>query len=208
MQRLPPDGGHPRADRLPKPPAQDPARVALGAKLFSDPKLSADGTVACATCHSLSKGGQDGRQASVGIQGRVGRVNAPTVLNCGFNFVQFWDGRASTLEEQMGFPLTDPNEMGSVWPAVLAYLQGDADYRSRFHAAFPDGVAEANVRQAVASFERTLDTPGARFDAWLQGDKPALSMLEKAGYERFKVVGCVACHQGGGVGGMCSSVSA
>lgn len=186
---------------LSKAAEQEPGRVALGAKLFSDPKLSADGTVACATCHVLSKGGQDGRPVSMGIHHRVGSVNTPTVLNCGFNFVQFWDGRASTLEEQMSFPLTNPNEMGSAWPSVLVYLQGDADYSRRFQAAFPDGIKEANVRAAVASFERTLTTPDARFDAWLRGDKQALTATESAGYERFKAVGCVACHQGANVGG-------
>ena len=180
---------------------QDPARVALGAKLFFDPRLSGDGTVACASCHALSKGGQDGRVLPVGIHGRIGSANVPTVLNCGHNFVQFWDGRVSTLEEQVSFPLANPNEMGSSWPAALAYLRDDADYRRRFEAAFPDGIAEANVRSAIASFERTLDTPDARFDSWLRGDRQALTELEKAGYERFKGVGCVACHQGGNVGG-------
>lgn len=186
---------------LPKRSEQDPKRVALGTRLFSDPKLSADGTVACASCHVLAKGGQDGRPLSVGVQGRLGSVNAPTVLNCGFNFVQFWDGRSTTLEDQMSFPLTNPNEMGASWPNVLTYLASDADYISRFRAAFPDGISQANVRAAVASFERTLDTPDARFDSWLRGDKQALTALEKTGYERFKSVGCVACHQGGNVGG-------
>ncbi|MET0794731.1 MAG: cytochrome-c peroxidase, partial [Polyangiaceae bacterium] len=116
---------------LPVRAEQNAAQVALGAKLFSDSRLSADGTVACATCHVPSKAGQDGRPVSLGIQGRAGVVNAPTVLNCGFNFVQFWDGRATTLEEQMGFPLTNPNEMGTSWSNVLSYLTGDADYRRR-----------------------------------------------------------------------------
>jgi len=180
---------------------QNPVRVALGAKLFFDPKLSGDGSIACASCHALSKGGQDGRPLPMGIHGRLGSVNAPTVLNCGHNFVQFWDGRASTLEEQMSFPLNNPNEMGSNWPNALAYLRGDPEYRRRFQLAYPDGIAEANVRSAIASFERTLDTPDARFDSWLRGDQHSLTELEKAGYERFKGVGCVACHQGANVGG-------
>jgi cytochrome c peroxidase len=186
---------------LPPIPEQNSLRVALGAKLFADPKLSADGTVACANCHVLGKGGADRQRFSAGVKGRIGTLNAPTVLNCGFNFVQFWDGRAATLEEQMGYPLTNANEMANDWPTVLGYLGHDADYSSRFHAAFADGVVEANVRTAVASFERTLDTPNARFDSWLRGDQHALTDLEKAGYERFKAVGCVACHQGSNVGG-------
>jgi cytochrome c peroxidase len=186
---------------LPESVAQNPFRVALGAKLFSDPRLSADGVVACASCHVLAKGGQDGRVVSLGIRGASGSVNAPSVFNSGFNFVQFWDGRAATLEEQMGGPLTTANEMGSNWPRLLAFLGGNAEYTKRFRVAFPDGVSEANVRAAVASFERTLSTPNARFDLWLRGDKQALSEVERAGYERFKAVGCVACHQGSNVGG-------
>lgn len=186
---------------LPPSAAQDPNRVSLGADLFADPRLSADGSVACATCHVLARGGVDGKRVSLGIHGRSGNVNAPTVFNSGFNFVQFWDGRASTLEEQVGGPLTNPNEMGNDWPSALAFLRADDKYRARFQAAFPDGLTEANVRAAVASFERTLSTPNARFDLWLRGDKHALSDLERAGYERFKGVGCVACHQGSNVGG-------
>lgn len=186
---------------LPVLAAQDPLRVALGAKLFSDSRLSADGSVACSSCHVLAKGGQDGRQLSLGVHGASGSVNAPTVFNSSFNFVQFWDGRAATLEEQMGGPLTDPREMGSDWPRTLAFLRGNAEYLKGFRGAFADGVCEANVRAAVACFERTLNTPNARFDLWLRGDKLALTDVEKAGYERFKAVGCVACHQGSNVGG-------
>lgn len=186
---------------LPESVPQDPMRVALGGKLFSDPRLSVDGSVACSSCHELARGGQDGRAVSLGVHGASSSVNAPTVFNSGFNFVQFWDGRATTLEEQVGGPLTNPSEMGTTWPRVLAFLRGDAEYAGRFKTTFREGVSEANVRAAVASFERTLNTPNARFDLWLRGDKQALTELEKAGYERFKAVGCVACHQGSNVGG-------
>ncbi len=186
---------------LAQPSAEDAPRVALGAKLFSDRRLSVDGTVACASCHVLAKGGQDGRRTSLGVHGASGKVNAPTVLNSGFNFVQFWDGRAATLEEQVGGPLTNPNEMGSDWSRTLAFLKADAEYSARFRVLFPDGLSEANVRSAISSFERSLTTPNARFDLWLRGDRQALTEAEKTGYERFKSVGCVACHQGNNVGG-------
>jgi len=186
---------------LPRAAPQDSRRVTLGADLFSDRRLSIDGTVACASCHVLTKAGQDGRRTSSGVHDAPGSVNALTVFNSGFNFVQFWDGRATTLEEQVGGPLTNPNEMGSDWPRTLAFLKNDPDYRSRFGSLFPDGLSEANVRSAISSFERSLTTPDSRFDLWLRGEQHALTALEISGYERFKAVGCVACHQGSNVGG-------
>ena len=189
---------------LPLPPAPEiaPAIAALGERLYHDPRLSADGSLACASCHVIENGGDDGRSTSLGIRQQQGDVNAPTVLNSALNFVQFWNGRAASLEEQAGGPIVNPKEMGNSWPAVLATLRGDASYVKAFAEAFPgDGISEANVRRAIADFERTLATPGARFDRWLQGDKSALSTEELAGYEAFKSVGCIACHQGRNVGG-------
>jgi len=186
---------------LPQAVDQDSGRVALGEALFSERRLSVDGTVSCASCHALTKAGQDGRRASIGVRGAIGSVNAPSVLNSGLNFVQFWDGHAATLEEQVGGPLTNPNEMGSDWPRTLAYLNADPKYSVLFGTQFPDGVSEANVRSAISTFERSLTTPNARFDQWLRGDQHVLTSAESAGYERFKSVGCVACHQGSNVGG-------
>jgi cytochrome c peroxidase len=137
----------------------------------------------------------------VGIRQQLGDVNAPTVLNSALNFVQFWNGRAKNLEEQAGGPIENPKEMGNNWPNVLRMLRDDTSYVRQFAEAFPDGISEANVRSAIAGFERTLVTPSARFDLWLTGDKQALSAEERAGYELFKSVGCVACHQGRNVGG-------
>jgi cytochrome c peroxidase len=188
---------------LPLPPAPkvDPGLAALGERLYHDPGLSADGSIACASCHAIAKGGDDDRATSVGIRQQVGAVNAPTVLNSDLNFVQFWDGRAANLEEQAGGPIENPAEMGNTWPAVLAKLRADPSYQREFAQAFTDGITERNVRKALASFERTLVTPNARFDRWLTGDKQALSSDELAGYELFKSVGCIACHQGRNVGG-------
>jgi cytochrome c peroxidase len=187
---------------LPPAPAIAPAIAALGERLYHDPRLSADGSVACASCHVIENGGDDGRSTSLGIRQQQGDVNAPTVLNSALNFVQFWNGRAASLEEQAGGPIENPKEMGNSWAAVLATLRADESYVKAFAEAFPgDGISEANVRRAIADFERTLATPGARFDRWLQGDKSALSHEELAGYEAFKSVGCVACHQGRNVGG-------
>jgi cytochrome c peroxidase len=137
----------------------------------------------------------------VGVSGKLGKVNAPTVYNAALNFVQFWDGRAATLEEQVNGPLTNPLEMGSTWDQALEKLRRDPYYSAAFASSYPDGLTAANVRGAIADFERTLVTRGSAFDRWLQGDDAALSSEARAGYETFKAVGCIACHQGQNVGG-------
>lgn len=186
---------------LPKVPELDPRRVALGKRLFNETRLSADGKVSCATCHDLARGGDDGKPRSPGVNGKLGTVNTPTVFNASLNFVQFWDGRAATLEEQIGGPITNPLEMGVSWPKVLGTLKANPSYVADFEAAFPDGVTEQNVRTAIADFERTLVTTGSRFDRFLGGDQTALDAEARKGYETFKSVGCIACHQGSNVGG-------
>jgi cytochrome c peroxidase len=186
---------------LPEVPVLDAKVVALGRRLFHDGRLSADGKVSCSGCHDLAKGGMDSRPHSFGIAGKEGVVNAPTVYNAALNFVLFWDGRAATLEEQIGGPITNPLEMGSSWERALGALKADPSYVAGFAAAFPDGLSEHNVRRAIADFERTLLTRGSPFDRFLGGDEHALSPEARAGYETFKSVGCIACHQGRNVGG-------
>lgn len=179
----------------------DPARVALGMRLFHDPRLSADNTVACSDCHGLDHGGSDHVAHSRGIGGAEGAINAPTVFNSAFNFRQFWDGRAATLEDQIDGPVNNPVEMGSSWPQVTAKLARDVDYAGEFAAIYRDGVTAANIKNALATFERSLYTPNSRFDRYLRGDKAALNGNEQAGYQLFKAIGCVSCHQGMNVGG-------
>jgi len=179
----------------------DPQVVALGRRLFEDPRLSADDTISCSSCHDLDKAGADGRAVSIGIGGAVGDHNAPTVLNCGLNFRQFWDGRAASLEEQAGGPITNPKEMGSTWPQVLAKLRADPAYVRAFAEIYNDGVTEDNIRNAIATFERSLTTPGSRFDRYLEGDLDAITAEEVRGYELFLEIGCASCHQGMNVGG-------
>jgi cytochrome c peroxidase len=186
---------------LPDVPKLDPARVALGRRLFHDPQLSGDGTVSCSSCHDLANGGDDGRPRPLGAGGKTGLVNAPTVYNAALNFVQFWDGRAATLEEQVNGPLSNPLEMASSWAYALAKLKADASYVTAFQASYPDGITQENVRRSIAEFERTLITRGSAFDRFLEGDPNALDAQAREGYETFKSVGCIACHQGSNVGG-------
>jgi len=186
---------------LPAVPDLPPERVALGEALFFDPILSGDNTVSCVSCHKLAAGGADDRAFSTGVNGAQGIVNAPTVFNASLNFAQFWDGRADSLEHQIDGPVTNPIEMDADWPGVLERLQAQPDYASRFEKAYPDGITADNVRDALASFERTLLTPDAPLDRYLLGDRDALNADQREGYQRFKQLGCASCHQGANVGG-------
>lgn len=186
---------------LPAMPRLAPEKVALGKQLFHEPKLSHDDSLTCASCHDLQRGGGDHQRVSVGINGQLGSVNAPTVFNVSLNVAQFWDGRAKTLEEQVAGPIQNPIEMGSTWSEVLKKLKADQAYQQAFQYNYPDGITAANVADALATFERSLLTHGARFDRYLLGDKHAMTAVEIDGYRRFVDHGCASCHQGAGIGG-------
>ena len=186
---------------LPMVPYLPPEKVALGRALFLDVRLSSDNTLSCAGCHDLEAGGHDRRRVSVGVRGRQGSVNTPTVFNAALNFVQFWDGRVASLEEQASGPVSNPVEMASSWPEVIGKLESDEMFKSRFLRVYPDGITAANLVDAIASFERTLLTVNAPFDRYLLGDQKAISERAKLGYRRFRDLGCVSCHQGANIGG-------
>lgn len=186
---------------LPREVAADPQRVALGRRLFHDARLSGDGRVSCASCHDLAQGGADHVARSKGVNGAVGDVNAPSVFNAAFNFRQFWDGRAASLEEQVEGPLTNLKEMGSNWNAILAIVSGDPEYAAGFRDAYADGVSRASVKNALGAYVGSLVTPDARFDQFLRGERDALSDEERRGWELFQHLGCTNCHQGVNVGG-------
>jgi cytochrome c peroxidase len=186
---------------LPLASTLDQRTVELGRRLFHEAKLSGDGSMACASCHDLASGGVDRLPRSRGIGGKEGSINAPTVFNSAYNFRQFWDGRAETLEDQVDGPLRNPVEMGGTWPKAIAELSGDSTYRAEFAAIYPDGIQPKNVRDAIATFERSLVTSNSRFDQFLRGDQAALNEIEREGYRLFKRIGCVSCHQGMNVGG-------
>ena len=181
----------------------DPAKAELGFALFHDPRLSVDNTVSCATCHALETAGVDNHRYSDGVGGQVGGVNAPTVYNAVYNFVQFWDGRAKTLADQAAGPPLNPIEMASEsFDQIIAKLAADKDFAKAFNAVYPDGLTEANITDAIEEFERTLVTPDSRFDKWLRGDDSALNADELAGYELFKKYDCATCHAGPNLGGL------
>ncbi len=177
------------------------ADVALGKTLFHDPRLSADNSISCASCHVIKDGGDDGRRVSIGIEGRTGEHNAPTVLNSGYNFAQFWDGRAATLFEQVDGPVHNHLEMAANWDLIVKRLQTDKVIVEEFSNAGFSKISERSIKAAIVAYERALVTPNSRFDLFLTGNTDALTAEEQEGYAAFMDMGCVSCHQGKNVGG-------
>ena len=186
---------------LPQKLSLNAGKIALGRDLFQDKRLSKDLTVSCASCHDLAKGGADGKSTAEGIGGAVGEINTPTVFNAGFNFVQFWDGRAESLNAQVAGPINNKVEMGASWSSILRRLKADRDYVQRFKSIYDRSIDRVSIEDAIATYERSLITPNARFDRYLNGDPNAITAEEKAGYGLFKSLGCSACHQGRNIGG-------
>jgi cytochrome c peroxidase len=186
---------------LPRKLDLDPAKVALGRQLYHDTRLSGDGTISCATCHDLAKGGTDQAPVSTGIRGQKGGINSPTVYNAAFQVRQFWDGRAADLKEQAAGPVANPIEMGASWDDVVVALNKDKDLVKAMKAAYPDGVTKDTVTDAIAVFETSLVTTNSRFDRFLLGDEKALSAEEKRGHDAFMGRGCGTCHVGKNLGG-------
>lgn len=176
-----------------------PAKVELGKMLYHDPRLSANGVLSCNSCHNVMGAGDDNRHGSIGVKDQVGGRSAPTVYNAAFSSVQFWDGRAPSLEEQARGPVTNPAEMGmKSWDDVVARLKAMPDYTRAFAAAFggENSVTADNAVKAIAAYERTLITPNSPYDKYAQGDKGALSEQQVRGMNAFAEVGCVGCHSG------------
>ncbi|MCC7443104.1 MAG: hypothetical protein IT285_15835 [Bdellovibrionales bacterium] len=190
----------PRVAPSPTGNPQTPAKIELGKTLYFDPRLSADGTVSCNSCHNVMGAGDDGRSFSSGLRGQRGGRSAPTVFNAAFLSVQFWDGRAPSLEEQAKGPLINPVEMGNKDHAqVIARLKQIPGYVAAFSRAFPnseDPVTIDRLAQAIAVYERTLITPDSSFDHFLRGNRRAISAQAEAGWKRVQAVGCTSCHGG------------
>jgi cytochrome c peroxidase len=178
------------------PTTLTPARAALGKRLFFESRLSGDGTVACATCHNPARAFTDGRPVSVGIHGRVGQRNAPTVLNALYNKHQFWDGRVTTLEQQAALPITDPFEMGSASVGdAVSRIAADKDYQTEFLQAFSRAVNEQDMLSAIAAYERTLTSFDSPFDHFIAGEANAINDAAKRGWELFNTKArCNLCH--------------
>ncbi|MBI4431066.1 MAG: c-type cytochrome [Candidatus Omnitrophica bacterium] len=174
-------------------------KVELGRLLYFDPRLSADGTVSCATCHDPAKGFTDQIPVSKGIKGRLGARNAPTVLNSTFNYFQFWDGRALSLEDQAKGPIENPIEMGNTHEDAVENISKIAAYKPYFKAAYGDWeVTIDRIANAIATFERTVLSGNSAWDRHVQNnDQTALNESAKRGLELFEgKARCTQCHVG------------
>ncbi len=198
VTQLPPtvDRGVWDAMVVPADNAITPARVALGKRLYFETRLSADGTVACATCHDVGKAFTDRRKTSEGIRSQHGKRNAPTTLNAMFFDSLFWDGRAPSLEAQAKLPILNPVEMGQPNQAqAIAAVAKDPDYIKMFHEAYGHDPNYEDLARAIATFERTLVFLDAPFDRFLAGDQRAISAQAKRGWALFNgKARCVSCH--------------
>jgi cytochrome c peroxidase len=210
LQRIPPAGSlarpkspgqtgvPPEATRaaIPADNPQTPEKIALGEQLFFDGRLSADGTVACSTCHDPVRAFTDGRSVSVGIRNTPGQRNAPTILNALYNKSQFWDGRARTLEEQAGFPIINPAEMGQPsLEAAVTRIAAVSKYRKAFQNAFGRAPNGPDLLRAIAAYERTQISFESPFDHFIAGDQSAINTSAKRGWALFQGrARCTKCH--------------
>ena len=165
----------------------DNRKVLLGKMLFYDTRLSKDDTISCASCHHISSGGDDDRSFSIGFSS--------------LNFVQFWDERAKTLEEQALGPIHELIEMNSNFDEIISKLKNDETYIKKFYQIYHSSINENNIINAIVEFEKSLLTPNSKFDKHLKGQKDILTKEEIKGYELFKSHGCISCHNGVNIGG-------
>jgi len=175
-------------------------KAKLGRILFFDPRLSSDGTISCHSCHSFDSGGADPRVVSLGVNGREGTMQSPTVYNAVYNFKQFWNGRAENLKEQAEGPFGAHAEMNMSPTELERLLNQDSTYKEAFKKVYQiQEIKMENIVDAIAEFERALITPNSRFDQYLRGEI-TLTQEELQGYATFKSLGCITCHNGINVG--------
>jgi cytochrome c peroxidase len=201
-QTPPPQWGLGQEPITPIPPApiQDPRQVALGDRLFHDPRLSHNNTLSCNSCHDTATNGAEAGQGKSGAVAAAD-LNTPTVFNAALNFRLNWEGDLRTLESHVEQTLRNPRRMGSSLDEALKKLRADQDLSKEFREAYGREMDGAGLLGAIATYEWTLLTPGCRFDRWLEGDANAITAEELDGYRLFKSLGCVYCHQGVNVGG-------
>lgn len=180
--------------------APTPERVDLGHKLFFDTRLSGDGNMSCATCHSPMFGWSDGLPTAKGAKSQVLGRATPTVINTAYNSLQMWDGRKKSLEDQAMGPMEANVEMNADMNKLFAFLNGNAGYKALFEKAYPgEGISADTVSKAIASFERTLVSRYSPFDQWVAGQKGAMTAEQVEGFALFidpKKGNCAACHNG------------
>ncbi|MGM4915568.1 cytochrome-c peroxidase [Rhizobium sp. 768_B6_N1_8] len=186
---------------LQAPPPLDERKLALGAELFADPIMSGKGRLSCNSCHDLATSGTINLKRTIGYNGAVHNFNAPTIFNVANNYRLGWRGNFTSLAAQNEQVLLDSNIMSNDWGSLLGRLKASSDYSKTFRLIYGEEPSKESVLDVLVTFQLSLATPNARFDRFLQGEKDALSDSEKAGYELFQNIGCIACHQGSNIGG-------
>ena len=176
-------------------------KAKLGEILFFDPILSKDKTISCASCHNPSQGWADKRKVSIGVYGRKGIIQSPTILNSRFNFRQMWEGSCKDLKQQIHFPIHNTYEMDMTNKLIEKRLNASKKYKKLFKKIYHKNyITYDMVANAISEFEKALYTPNSKFDLYLKG-KAKLSKSEQKGYMLFKSYGCIICHNGVNVGG-------
>ena len=171
------------------------AKVKLGEQLYFDGRLSQNGAISCAFCHTPGLGFADPKQVSVGVGGKQGGRNSPTVYNTAFNPVQFWDGRAGSLEEQAIGPIVNPVEMAETYENVVKKLSQIKGYVTQFQLVFGTGISMQGIAEAIATYERTIISTNSAFDQYVLGDKTAMNDEAQRGMALFKgKARCILCH--------------
>jgi len=186
---------------VPPPPAAAPLKLALGERLFADPRLSHDGSLTCSSCHDMLSNGADGKRQRIARDGSILPFNTPTIFNAALSFRLNWEGNFRTLEAHIESSLENAANLATNATEVLKKLDADPEVVRQFTRAYGHPPDRTSLLDAIATYERSLVTPGSRFDRWLEGDTAALSAEEQKGYQLFKSLGCVSCHQGVNVGG-------
>jgi len=171
-----------------------PEKVELGKLLYFDPRLSKDGKISCATCHDPKAAWAEHEAVSAGIGKQKGGRNAPTVINAAYATVQFWDGRAASLEEQALGPIENPIEMGHKVEVMVQDLSKIGEYRERFQKVFGTEITKEGVAKAIAAFERTILSGNSPYDRFKAGDNSALGEAQQRGLDLFESAGCSTCH--------------
>jgi cytochrome c peroxidase len=186
---------------IPPVPALDPRRVALGDRLFHDARLSHDNIRSCNSCHDTQTNGATGNSHDLTPEGRPIVLNSPTVFNTALNFRLNWEGNLRTFESQAEQTLRNPKTMATSLEEVLNKLRADPELTGQFRDVYGREIDGVGLLDAISTYERSLLTPGSRFDLWLGGDSGAITQEEFAGYQLFKSLGCISCHQGVNAGG-------
>lgn len=177
------------------------ARARLGETLFFDTRMSRNNEIACASCHQLEAGGDDNVALGTSMSAEQNAINTPSIFNVRYNFRQNWDGSTRTLEGQVDTAMNSIHAFDNSWDEVISTLITDPVLTRDFNEIYQDGITKANIIDAIVEFEKTLITPNSRFDRYLRNEAESLSKEEIEGYQKFKELGCISCHQGINIGG-------